>query len=37
MQDTARINVRFQLAQRTGALRLIQAGGIQDIKGQLDL
>src|SRR5437667_1664899 len=37
MQNTARINVRFQLAQHAGALHLIQAGGAQDVKGQLDL
>jgi hypothetical protein len=37
MQDTARINVRLQLTQHAGALRLVQAGGIQDIKGQLNL
>jgi hypothetical protein len=37
MQDTARINVRLQLTQHAGALRLVQAGRIQDIKGQLDL
>ena len=37
MQDTACVDIGLQLAQHTGALRLSQAGGIQDIKGQLDL
>ena len=37
MQDTSRIDIRLQLAQHAGALRLIQARGIQDIKSQLDL
>jgi hypothetical protein len=37
MQDTACVNIRFQLAQHAGALRFIQTWGIQDIEGQLDL
>jgi hypothetical protein len=37
VQDTSRINVRFQLAQHTRALRLIQAGRAEHIEGQLDL
>ena len=37
MQDTACVDIGLQLAQNAGALRLSQAGGIQDIKGQLDL
>src|SRR5712691_8166275 len=37
VQDTARIDVRLQLAEHAGALRLIQTGGAQDIEGQLDL
>jgi hypothetical protein len=37
MQETSRIDVRFQLAQQARALRLIQTRGAQDIEGQLDL
>jgi hypothetical protein len=37
MQDTACVNVGLQLAQHAGTLCLIQARGIQDIEGQLDL
>jgi hypothetical protein len=37
MQDTACIDVRLQLAQHAGTLRLIQTGGAQDVKCQLDL
>jgi hypothetical protein len=37
MQDTACVNVRLQLAQHAGTLRLSQARGIQDIEDQLDL
>src|SRR5262245_25048335 len=37
MQDTARVDIGLQLAQHAGALCLIQAWGIQDIEGQLDL
>jgi hypothetical protein len=37
MQDTACIDIGLQLAQHPGALYLIQARGMQDIEGQLDL
>jgi hypothetical protein len=37
MQNTACVDIGLQLAQHTGALRLIQAGGAHDIEGQLDL
>ena len=37
MQDTSRVDVGFQLTQHAGALRLVQAWGIQDIEEQLNL